>query len=71
MGYDIEMDDFHDEKYFKKRQFEQQKKELEKLLKEITDEAKKVVEDYSKNPTEMSGSYHYINENNLIIKKKD
>ena len=28
-----------------------QKKELEKLIKEITEEAKAVIDDYSKNPT--------------------
>ena len=67
MGYDIEMDDFHDEKYFKKRQFEQQKKELEKLLKEITDEAKKVVENYVDNPSDISGSLVNIHQNSPFL----
>ena len=48
----------------------EQREELEKLQKEIIDEAKKVVEDYVKNPSEMSGSYHYINENSPIMKDK-
>ena len=62
----MEMEEYHEDIEFKKKQ----KKELEKLVKEITDEAKKVVEDYVKNPSEMSGSYHYINENSPILKKK-
>ena len=46
------------------------KEELQKLIEEINQEAKKVVEDYVKNPSEMSGSYHYINENSPIMKDK-
>ncbi len=34
----------------------EQKKEIENLLKEIMKEAKSVVEDYSKNPSKISGS---------------
>jgi len=49
MGYDIEMDDFHDEEEFNR-------KELERLIKEITEDAKSVVEDYVKNPPAISGS---------------
>ena len=46
------------------------KEELQKLIEEINQEAKKVVEDYVKNPSEMSGSYHYINEISPIMKDK-
>tara|TARA_R100001443_G_scaffold85087_1_gene91738 strand:- start:254 stop:472 length:219 start_codon:yes stop_codon:yes gene_type:complete len=35
---------------------QEQKKELQKLLEEIMKEAKSVVEDYSKNPSKISGS---------------
>ena len=35
---------------------EEEKKELEKLIKEITNDAKSVVEDYVKNPSTVSGS---------------
>ena len=48
----------------------EQIKELDKLIKEITEEAKMVVEDYVNNPSEMSGSYHYITENSPILKKR-
>ena len=48
----------------------EQEKEIQKLIKEITEEAKKVVEDYVKNPSSMSGSYHYDNENSPIMKEK-
>ena len=48
-----------------------EKKELEKLIKEITEEAKKVVEDYIKNPTDMSGSMVMIHENSPLLKDKD
>ena len=53
----MEMDDFQDEKEF-------EKKELEKLIKEITEDAKSVVEDYVKNPSNISGSAEiHIHEN--------
>tara|TARA_R100001224_G_C4002079_1_gene143067 strand:- start:458 stop:706 length:249 start_codon:yes stop_codon:yes gene_type:complete len=60
MGYDMEMDDFHDEEEFNK-------KELERLKKEILDEAKKVVEDYVDNPTDISGSVVNIHENSPYL----
>ena len=45
-----------------------EKKELEKLLKQITDEAKLVVEDYGKNPSELdSGSVVQIHSNSPLI----
>ena len=46
------------------------KLELQKLIDEINEEAKKVVEDYAKNPSEMSGSYHHIHENSPILATK-
>ena len=60
MGYDMEMDDFHDEEEFNK-------KELERLKKEILDEAKKVVEDYVDNPSEISGSVVNIHQNSPFL----
>jgi len=60
MGYDMEMDDFHDEKEF-------EEKELERLKKEILDEAKKVVEDYVDNPTDISGSVVNIHEHSPFL----
>ena len=60
MGYDMEMDDFHDEEEFNK-------KELERLKKEILDEAKKVVEDYVDNPSEISGSTVNIHQNSPFL----
>ena len=47
------------------------KKELEKLQKEIIEEAKKVVEDYTKNPSEMSGSIVEIHENSPALDEKN
>ena len=45
----------------------QQRKELEKLQKEIIDEAKKVVEDYVDNPSEISGSTVSIHQNSPFL----
>ena len=44
-----------------------QKEELEKLQKEIIDEAKKVVENYVDNPTDISGSVVSIHENSPFL----
>ena len=44
-----------------------QKEELEKLQKEIVDEAKKVVEDYVDNPSEISGSTVNIHQNSPFL----
>ena len=44
-----------------------QKEELEKLQKEIIDEAKKVVEDYVDNPTDISGSVVNIHQNSPFL----
>ena len=60
MGYDMEMDDFHDEKDFNE-------KELERLKKEILDEAKKVVDNYVDNPSDISGSVVNIHENSPFL----
>ena len=56
----MEMDDFHDEEEFNR-------KELEILKKEILDEAKKVVEDYVDNPSEISGSTINIHQNSPFL----
>ena len=60
MGYDMEMDDFHDEEEFNR-------KELEKLKKEILEEAKKVVNDYVDNPSDISGSVVNIHQNSPFL----
>ena len=60
MGYDMEMDDFHDEEEFNR-------KELEKLKKEILEEAKKVVENYVDNPSDISGSVVNIHQNSPYL----
>jgi len=60
MGYEMDMEEYHDDKQI-------QKKELEKLKKEILDEAKKVVEDYVDNPSEISGSTIGIHQNSPYL----
>ena len=60
MGYDMEMDDFHDEEEFNR-------KELERLKKEILEEAKKVVKDYVDNPSDISGSVVNIHQNSPFL----
>ena len=60
MGYEDEMEDFHDEKEFNKKQ-------LEQLKKEILDEAKKVVENYVDNPSDISGSTINIHQNSPFL----
>ena len=60
MGYEDEMEDYHDEKEFNKKQ-------LEQLKKEILDEAKKVVENYVDNPSELSGSTINIHQNSPVL----
>ena len=56
----MEMDDFHDEEEFNR-------KELERLKKEILDEAKKVVENYVDKPSEISGSTINIHQNSPYL----
>ena len=46
-------------------------KELEKIIGEITEEAKKVVEDYVNNPSEMSGSITNVHQNSPILNEKN
>jgi len=60
MGYDMEMDDFHDEEEFNR-------KELERLKKEILEEAKKVVDNYVKTPSDISGSVINIHQNSPFL----
>jgi hypothetical protein len=60
MGYDMEMEEYHDDKKV-------MKEELEQLKKEIMEEAKKVVEDYVKNPSEISGSTIGIHHNSPFL----
>ena len=45
----------------------EQREELEKLQKEIVDEAKKVVEDYVDNPSDTSGSVVNIHQNSPYL----
>ena len=56
----MEMDDFHDEQEFNE-------KELERLKKEILEEAKKVVKDFVNNPTDISGSVVNIHQNSPFL----
>ena len=60
MGYEDDMDDYYEEKEF-------QQKELEKLKKEILDEAKKVVDNYVENPSDISGSTVNIHQNSPFL----
>ena len=59
----MEMDDFHDEQEFNE-------KELERLKKEILDEAKKVKSDYKTNKTELRGSVFHVHENSPYLDTK-
>jgi len=45
----------------------EQREELEKLQKEILDEAKKVVDDYVDNPSDISGSTINIHQNSPFL----
>ena len=56
----MEMDDFHDEEEFNR-------KELERLKEEILEEAKKVVNDYVDNPSDVSGSVVNIHQNSPYL----
>ena len=46
---------------------EEQKKELKRLIDEITKESKKVVKDYTNNPSEMSGSITQVHTDSPIL----
>ena len=56
----MEMESYHEDK-------DTQEKELEKLKKEILDEAKKVVDNYVENPSEESGSTVNIHQNSPFL----
>tara|TARA_Y100000361_G_scaffold105984_1_gene95738 strand:- start:295 stop:519 length:225 start_codon:yes stop_codon:yes gene_type:complete len=45
----------------------EEREELEKLQKEILDEAKKVVDDYVENPSDISGSTINIHQNSPFL----
>ena len=49
----------------------EQREELEKLQKEIIDEAKKVVDNYVDNPSEISGSAINIHQNSPFLDEDD
>ena len=56
----MEMEDYHYDKEF-------EEKELERLKKEILDEAKKVVDNYVENPSDISGSVINIHQNSPYL----
>ena len=60
VGFDMEMEDYREDK-------EIQEKELEQLKKEIMEEAKKVAEDYVENPSDISGSVVNIHQNSPFL----
>ena len=73
----MEMDGFHEDQEHKEKELrpsffnkltKEEQEELDKLIAELTEEAKKVVEDYAKNPTDMSGSMVMIHENSPLLK---
>ena len=47
---------------------DEQKKELEKLIGEINNQAKEVVKDYAENPSQMSGSVTQVHEDSPLLK---
>ena len=49
----------------------EQIEELNEIIKQITSDAKSVVEDYVKNPSESSGSMVIVHENSPFLKDKD
>ena len=49
----------------------EQKEELKKLISEIMNEAKNVVEDYKTNPSEMSGSVVQVHENSPYVATRE
>ena len=46
-----------------------EQKELQKLIDEINEEAKSIVEDYSQNPSEISGSIVQVNQNSPFLEE--
>jgi len=67
MSYDMEMEEYHDDKKATKKEQELMEKELKKLADDILDEAKKVKDDYIKNPSDISGSVVNIHENSPFL----
>ena len=63
----MEMEDFHDDEELKKKRNE----ELQKLIDEVTKEAKDVVEDYNTNPSEMSGSVTVVSDKSPYLLTKE
>ena len=60
MGYDMEMEEYHEDKKV-------MEEELEQLKKEIMDEAKKVVNNYVDSTSYISGSVVNIHENSPFL----
>ena len=56
----MEMEDYHYDKEF-------EEKEFERLKKEILEEAKKVVDNYVENPSDISGSVINIHQNSPYL----
>ena len=48
-----------------------EQQELEELVKEITEDAKSVVEDYEESPSEISGSFTQVHENSPFLVEKE
>ena len=48
-----------------------QSRELQKLIDEMTEEAKKVVDDYKENPSSMSGSITQVHENSPYLASRE
>ena len=48
-----------------------EQQDLEKLIKEITEDAKSVVEDYEESPSEISGSFTQVHENSPFLVEKE
>ena len=71
-GPGAEIFEFEDEYMDKNKLTKEQIIKLEKLMKEMTSEAKKVRGDYEKNPPppEMSGSVHYVHQDSPILMGK-
>ena len=59
----MEMEEYHEDEEFKKKQ----KEELQKLIDDVIKDAKNVVEDYKNNPSEMSGSVIGVHENSPYL----
>ena len=57
-------------KVITEEQFNEWKKEVDRLVKEMTEEAKSMIEDYVKNPSDTSGSVTQIHEDSPLLKEK-